>query len=183
MPRFVASIRGFWRAFRKGARPQPKHHGHDLARTARDATTISGRRGGPSFSSTSAIEKHIVSGATDYAKSFEKDKYRPGAARIRSSVGLTIGQAPDTPNEPELASRIDRSRAVPPTKPCGGTWSRRAHNVHRNGRSDRSTGVGQGRARTADLRSHSPGKPAIRRRDYVAPHPGRYRVARRLSMP
>lgn len=74
MARFVASARRFWRAFRKGPGPQAKHHGHDLARTAKDAHTIGRSLAGGGVSGTSAVDKHVVSRASDYAKSFDKDK-------------------------------------------------------------------------------------------------------------
>ena len=72
MSRFVASVRGFWRAFRKGPDPKPRHSGHDLARTAKDAYNISSRGG--SYSGGARTDQHVTGGARDYAKSFDKGK-------------------------------------------------------------------------------------------------------------
>ncbi len=66
----VASIRRFWRAFRQGPGPGVRHHGHDLARTAKDAHTITRISSGGG--NTSAVDRHVSKGASDYAKSFGK---------------------------------------------------------------------------------------------------------------
>jgi hypothetical protein len=70
---FVASVRGFWRALRKGPGTQVKHHGHDLARTAKDTHTVNRSIVGGG-SGTSSVDEHVGSGANDYAKSFDKGK-------------------------------------------------------------------------------------------------------------
>jgi hypothetical protein len=50
-----------------------RHHGHDLARTAKDAHTIA-RTSGGGFSGTSAVDRHVAKGASDYAKSFDREQ-------------------------------------------------------------------------------------------------------------
>lgn len=79
MAKFLPTIRRMWRAFRNEPAPSVRHYGHDVATTVKDATHTTrgdgvGLTGDGVLPGSSAVEEHATSGASDYAKSFDKDK-------------------------------------------------------------------------------------------------------------
>ena len=71
MRNFLRRIRLMLHLAKNDTSREPLHHGHDVAKTATDAShAVRGPHGGTSGSS--AVDRHVASGASSYARSSKK---------------------------------------------------------------------------------------------------------------